>query len=78
MNKTLTRTQIYIDTEDLEQAKKFAKSQKITLSQFIREAVKDKAKTIESQWVKPVIIPLNFGTNTPTDIASTHNDIYDQ
>ena len=80
MNKssTLTRTQIYINTEDLENAKRFAKNQRITLSEYIRNAVKNQAKLTEKHWVKPVIIPLNFGPNTPTDIAATHNDIYDQ
>ncbi len=78
MTKTLTRTQIYIDTEDLIKAKTFAKNQKITLSQFIREAVKERTENIETKTSKPIIIPLNFGPNTPTDIALTHNEIYDQ
>ena len=78
MNKTLTRTQIYIEKDELEVAKKNAKFLGINLSQLIRNAVKEKNETIKIKSKKPVIIPLNFGPNTPTDIALTHNEIYDQ
>ena len=79
MNKTntLTRTQIYIYTEDLENAKRFAKNQRITLSEYIRSAVKEKAKSTEKQWIEPIIRPIIVNAGKPTNIAETHNDIYD-
>ena len=77
MNKTLTRTQIYINTEDLNNAKNLAKSQKITLSEFIRGAVKEQTEKQQTKLVKPVIRPIIVNGGKPTNIAATHNDIYD-
>ncbi len=77
MSQTLTRTQIYINTEDLIKAKNFAKSQNITLSQFIRDAVKERTEKQQTKWTKPVIRPIVVNGGKPTNIAATHNDIYD-
>jgi hypothetical protein len=75
MDNTLVRIQVYIENEDVELAKSSAKFLGISFSQFICEAIKDKIEVIKKK--NPAIIPLNFGSDTPTDIAATHNEIYD-
>jgi hypothetical protein len=75
MDKTFVIIQVYIENEDVEIAKSNAKFLGMNLSQFICEAIKDKIEVIKKK--KPAIIPLNFGSDTPTNIATTHNEIYD-
>jgi hypothetical protein len=77
MNKTLTRTQIYIEKEDLEIAKNNARFLGINLSQLIRDALKDKNNSIQIKNKKPIIVPITVNGGKPTNIAATHNDIYD-
>ena len=77
MPTTLTRTQIYINREDLDNAKIIAKNLRITLSEFIRSAIKTKSKELTKPYKKPVIRPITVNNGLPTNIAMTHNDIYD-
>ena len=77
MSTTLTRTQIYIETDVLNNAKIVSKKLNITLSEFIRTAVKQKTQELEIPYKKPIIKPITINSGLPTNIATTHNDIYD-
>ena len=73
---TLIRTQIYIPSDIIEIAKAKAKAKKQNLSQYIREVLANANKTTKAKKAK--IRPFNFGAGTPSDIATSHNNIYDQ
>ncbi len=77
MINKLIKIQPYIESDILNIAKNYAKMQKIPLSQYIREAIKAYNYSIKIKYKKSIIIPLNFGPKTPTDIANTHNDIHE-
>ena len=72
----LIRTQIYIPSDVIVIAKAKAKAKKMNLSQYIRSLL-SAATTLEKK-TKPNLRPVNFGPNTPTNIALTHNEIYDR
>ncbi len=80
--RTLTRTQIYINSDTLENAKKIARLKSKNLSQLIRESLE---KTIlenedlirsNPKPLKPIKI-LTIKNRGITNIAQNHNDIYD-
>jgi hypothetical protein len=77
----MTRTQIYIEEEMLQQAKITAQSDGLNLSQFIRKLLKNSLDTSNSNNSKNKnIIPIRITklkTNKTVYISRDHNDIYD-
>ncbi len=82
MSQTMTRTQIYIEPDDLAQAKLKAQSDGFNLSQYFRKLIKDdiKNKTSEPNMKGKIIIPFSIpGLKKGEKVyySTNHNDIYD-
>jgi len=72
----LTRTQIYIDKDVLQEAKIKASTNGKSLSELIREAIDDFLKK-PVQKSKPKLRITKLDSKTEVNISSNHNIIYD-
>jgi hypothetical protein len=72
----MTRTQIYIEEEMLQQAKITAQRKGLNLSQYIRDLISK--STITEKPTKPVLRITKQKSKKIVNISGNHNVIYDR